>query len=72
MEEYIKDFKKEYDKLIGYVPQEERYNILLRQITNNLNRDLTEKELRYISWISNFDMDTCETFGKLFEDMSCK
>jgi hypothetical protein len=61
--------RKEYIEAIGYVTAEERYKRLVRLISSRLDRDLTGKEISYISWMSRLDMETCEVFEKLFEDI---
>lgn len=62
--------RKEYSEAIGNVPAEERYKHLVRLISSRLDRDLTGKEISYISWLSRLDMETCKVFGTLFEDIS--
>jgi hypothetical protein len=61
--------REEYLKAIGIVTEEERYKRLIRLISSRLDRDLTGKEIRYIHLLAGMDMESCEVFGKLFEDI---
>jgi len=63
--------RKEYLEAITFVTEEdERYNRFVRLISHRLDRDLTEKEIKYIHWMAGINTEAFEVFEKIIEDIS--
>lgn len=44
----------------------------IKQLENDLKRDLTDTEKRYINWLYNWDAETVNTFVGLFKELGEK
>jgi hypothetical protein len=56
--------------MIIRLSDEVKYRQLENIIKVGTGRELSEKEARYIKWLCESDMETFNTFKRLFQDMN--
>lgn len=58
--------KRTSDEVKKYLDEQYAFNALESAVMNAVNRELTEKEVRYLHWLSRYDCETIDTFVELF------
>jgi hypothetical protein len=56
--------------MIIRLSDEVKYKQLENIIKAGTGRELSEEEARYIKWLCEWDMETFNTFKRLFQDMN--
>ena len=51
-----------------YLNEQYSFDVLYNTIQKAVNRKLTDKEIRYIIWLTKMDCETIDVFVKLFAD----
>lgn len=52
--------------------QKEQVELMVTQLEIDLERELSDVELRHITWLCNQDQQSFKTFMKIFKDLSEK
>ena len=50
-----------------YLDEQYSFDALQSAVMKAVDRELTEKEVRYLRWLSNYDCETIDTFVELFK-----
>ena len=60
--------KRASDEVKRYLDEQYSFDALESAVMKAVDRELTEKEVRYLQWLSNYDCETIDTFVELFKD----
>ena len=60
--------KRASDEVKRYLDEQYSFNALESAVTKAVDRELTEKEVRYLQWLARCDYETIDTFVELFKD----
>lgn len=58
--------KQASDEVKLYLDEQYAFDALESAVRKAINRELTEKEVRYIKWLTKYDCETIDTFVNLF------
>ena len=50
-----------------YLDEQYSFDALQSAVRKAIDRELTETEVRYLRWLSNYDYETIDTFVELFK-----
>jgi hypothetical protein len=50
-----------------YLDEQYSFDALESAVMKAVDRELTEKEVSYLRWLSNYDCETIDTFVELFK-----
>ena len=55
------------DEVKRYLDEQYSFDALQSAVRKAVDRELTETEVRYLRWLSNYDYETIDTFVELFK-----
>lgn len=64
--------KRASDEVKRYLDEQYSFDALESAVRKAVDRELTEKEVRYLQWLSRYDIETIDTFVELFKDAAIK
>ena len=60
--------KQPSDEVKLYLDEQYAFDALQSAVKKAVDRELTEKEVRYLQWLARCDYETIDTFVELFKD----
>ena len=60
--------KRASDEVKLYLDEQYSFDALQSAVMKAVDRELTEKEVRYLQWLSRYDCETIDIFVELFKD----